>query len=412
MAARLAIGNDPEARLRRLSAVFAVELRLKIVAELYMREMSPRQFFEEFGGSSIPRVTRNFERLVETGWLRLVRTEGPGGARRGATEHFYRATEAAFFDAESWALVPYSMRVASSWSLFKQVALRIRESLEEPAAGASRNRDLSCTRLMLDRLGWENLIEAVEAEFLTIFEEQKDARLRAIATGEELMRKDVLMIAFESPLGEDGLPDRQLVQSADEPLIPFPERLAPFLADDLSRRIVGELERRQMSIPEFHREVGGATVGGIRRRFKKLETSGWLKRVDRKTGGRLRGASEYFYRATQPAFDADDAWSRPPPSLEGSERWRTFEGFSDEVVAAMRAGAFDRRLDRYVTFSFLSLDLEGWEHVVAGIEALAGFMRDEQQRAADRMAESGEAPLAATVGLAALEAPANSAKAP
>jgi hypothetical protein len=32
--------------LRRLSVVFAVELRLKIVTELYMREMSPKQFFE------------------------------------------------------------------------------------------------------------------------------------------------------------------------------------------------------------------------------------------------------------------------------------------------------------------------------------------------------------------------------
>jgi hypothetical protein len=65
--------------LRRLSVVFAVELRQKIVTELYMREMSPKQFHGEFGGGSLSRVTKNFERLAETGWLRCVRTEGPGG---------------------------------------------------------------------------------------------------------------------------------------------------------------------------------------------------------------------------------------------------------------------------------------------------------------------------------------------
>ena len=67
------------AYLRRLSVVYAVELRQKIVTELYMREMSPKQFHAEFGGGSLSRVTKNFERLEQTGWLRRVRTEGPGG---------------------------------------------------------------------------------------------------------------------------------------------------------------------------------------------------------------------------------------------------------------------------------------------------------------------------------------------
>jgi hypothetical protein len=37
MAARLAIGTNARERLRRLAVVFAVELRMKIVVELYMR---------------------------------------------------------------------------------------------------------------------------------------------------------------------------------------------------------------------------------------------------------------------------------------------------------------------------------------------------------------------------------------
>ena len=55
MAGRVAIGKkDRMAYLRRLSVVFAVELRLKIVTVLYMREMSPKQFREEFGVAQNP----------------------------------------------------------------------------------------------------------------------------------------------------------------------------------------------------------------------------------------------------------------------------------------------------------------------------------------------------------------------
>jgi hypothetical protein len=37
-----------------LAVVFAVPIRLKIVTELYQRDMSPTQFYEEFGGGSVP----------------------------------------------------------------------------------------------------------------------------------------------------------------------------------------------------------------------------------------------------------------------------------------------------------------------------------------------------------------------
>jgi hypothetical protein len=111
------MGVDARERLRRLSVVFAVELRLMIVSELYVREMSTKRFQEEFGGGSPSRVNKNFEVLEEESWLRYVRSEGPGGDRRGGTEHFYRATEPAFFDRETWSIMPYSVRIISSWNL-------------------------------------------------------------------------------------------------------------------------------------------------------------------------------------------------------------------------------------------------------------------------------------------------------
>lgn len=118
-----------------------------------MREMSPTQFFEEYGGSSISRVTRNVERLAEHGWLRHVRSEGPGGERRGGVERFYRATELAFCDQETWAQLPYSVQAAFSWNAFKEIAARLRGAIEVGAFDPSRN--LTSMTLLVDQQGWE-----------------------------------------------------------------------------------------------------------------------------------------------------------------------------------------------------------------------------------------------------------------
>ncbi len=76
------------------------------------------------------------------------------------------------------------------------------------------------------------------------------------------------------------------------------------------------------------------------------------------------------------------------------------------------SATFDAREDRYFTWSLISLDRQGWESVIAGIESLAEFMSEEQERSKIRMAKSGEKPIRMTVGLAAMEALKDSIKAP
>lgn len=412
MATKLAIGvKTRAAHLRRLSVVFAVEIRLKIVTELYMREMSPKQFYEEFGGGSISRVVRNFEKLQEHGWLRYVRSEGPGGRRRGGVEHFYRATELAFFDTESWVSMPYSIRVASTWNIFGRIVPRLRQAMEVGGPAVGPKHDLRCTRLLLDQTGWDRAIEAVAARFASQFEEQEDAKLRVVHSGEALTRKDVFLFAFESPMPGSRLPGPGLVKSRKEPLVPFPERLYPVLADEICRQIVAELNHREMSVTQFHREFGKAPVSGIRRRFKTLETVGWLKKVNEETGGRRRGTAERFYRATGPAVFGEDPWELPAPA-RGAPEWKAFELFGEKVKEAIDTGTFDARLDRIVTWSLVSLDAQGWANVIEGVEALSELLLEEQERARERMAESAGDPVYMTVVLGAYEAPKDSAKAP
>src|ERR1044072_4899082 len=278
--------------LRRLSVVFAFDLRIKIITELRLREMSPKQFAEEFGGGSLSRVARHFKTLAEHGWWELVRSE-TGGARRGATEHFYRAAKAAIIDNETWALVPYSMGVAMSWRTFVSLAERVRDALAAKTLDARADSHLSWTPLVVDQLGWERVVAAIDALFESMFEQQEEAKLRISQTGEKPMVATVALAAFESPPKSDsdsGLSAPRLVEVRKDPAVPFPLRVSKVFADELSLRIVTEANRREISVPVFHAEFGGDSIKGIRRRFKTLASIGWLDEVNQKTGG-TRGSA-------------------------------------------------------------------------------------------------------------------------
>jgi DNA-binding transcriptional ArsR family regulator len=399
--------------LRRLAVVFADDLRLKIVTELYMREMSPKQFYEEFGGGSISRVDRHFKRLAEHGWLKFVRSE-TGGRRRGGTEHFYRATELAVFDRETWSLVPYSIRVAFSWRTYNQFAERFREAMQEGTLDARADSHLSWTPLLLDETGWDRVVAAIDALFESLFEEQAEAKLRLFHSGERPILATAAMAVFESPPRPPRAADERmesgLVESGDS-LIPFPLRLSKVFADELCLQIVAETNLREMSARQFHDEFGGTSVDGIRRRFKVLAETGWLKKVGEKTGGRRRGAVEHFYRATGPAIFDNETWADVPDSLKATYSWRTFEQLSAQVKEAIQAGTFEARTDNHLSWSLLRLDQQGWENVAAAVDALFASVFAEQESAKLRIASSGEMPITTTVALAAFESPKDLTKA-
>lgn len=182
----------------RVAKLMADELRIKIVAELNMREMSPKGFHEEFGGGSISRVSRAFDLLAEFGWLFQTRTE-TGGKRRGAVEHFYRATQAAVFYNEIWSPLPQSMKEMISGGIFEELSERVREAMEAGTIDARGDRHFSWMPLLLDEQGWRNVLERVDAIFHWLFAEQEEANLRMAESGEKPIPMTVALAAFESP---------------------------------------------------------------------------------------------------------------------------------------------------------------------------------------------------------------------
>ena len=189
----------------RVAKLMTDELRMKIVMELNGREMSPKGFHDEFGGGSISRVSRAFDLLAEFGWLYQTRTE-TGGRRRGAVEHFYRATQPAVFYNEAWGPLPASVKEMISGGVFEELVERVREAMQAGTIDARDDRHFSWMPLRLDQQGWENVIARVDALFHFLFEEQEEANLRMAESGEEPIPMTVALAAFESPKNTERQP--------------------------------------------------------------------------------------------------------------------------------------------------------------------------------------------------------------
>jgi hypothetical protein len=406
------IGTEAQiSRLRRLGVVFANELRLKIVTELYMQEMSPTQFFKAFGGGSASRVHRNFKTLAEYQWLRFLWSES--GGRRGGPQHFYRATELAVFDDDTWGLLPYSIRAALSETIFRQFCERVREAMEAGTFDARPDRHFTWTPLLLDHTGQARVITAVDDLFKSLAEEQADAKLRIFNSGETPFLATAGLGAFESPSrpqGSGGEPVGPSLAEGTPSPVPVLRRLSKVFDDPVCLKIVAETNLRPMSAPQFYGEFGGNSVEDIRRRFKMLESIGWERLIDQKTGGRRRGAVEHFYRATGPAIFDNSTWSHVPDSRKAAYSWRIFRDLAEQVRVAMKFGTFDACLNRHFTWSLLRLDRLGWGKVIKNADELFTFLFKEQADAERRMERSGDKPVTMTVSLAVFESPRSLAK--
>lgn len=396
--------------LRRLAVVFAVPIRLRIVNELYRREMSPKEFFEEFGGGSLSRVAQHFERLAEMGWLRLVNRKGPGGKRRGRAENFYRATELAFCGRATFAALPPSLKIGFAWNTLREIAEQLRAALEVPSTAARPRPSVTATRLLVDRRGWARIAEACGEAFGNQEEEQEDARRRVGHATEKLFRAGSMLIAFELPDGRGVALDRELAEGRHL-MVPFAVRVSKVIEDEVCLQILDEANHRDTSVPLFYERYGkrfGLTQGAIRRRFEKLLKYGWLKVVGRKTGGARRGATENFYRATGPAlYDEHEhgPWANLPDPLSDAADWQAFEQLSDWAKAAMVDGSVTRNEETCLAWSILYLDEPGWERLLASLEELQALVAREQELAAARLQESGEQPIEMAVALGAFDTP-------
>jgi DNA-binding transcriptional ArsR family regulator len=150
-------------------------------------------------------VSHHTRVLRDLGYIELSRTE----PRRGALEHYYRATAAPFLDDEQWELLPVPARRRVAAQLFRQV---FRDGAVAGQSGGFDDASAHIARLMLDldARGWRDLSRAV----LTLLkraqaiQERSDARRDGDGAEPEESRASELAILHFAVATPASSPDR------------------------------------------------------------------------------------------------------------------------------------------------------------------------------------------------------------
>jgi DNA-binding transcriptional ArsR family regulator len=195
------LSSDPNSKLPfllRMSKLFADPIRVRILSELTMRPMSPKQFFAEFGGGSLSRVARHFKVLFDYDWVVLVE-EKSGGQRRGGVEHFYRAVEPAVFEEDNWADLPEALQEMVTWQLFATYAEQFKEAMVARTIDARPERHITWSPALLDSVGWKRVLGKAMEFYNFISEEQEASNERTAETGEKPIPVLIAISVFETP---------------------------------------------------------------------------------------------------------------------------------------------------------------------------------------------------------------------
>jgi len=184
---------------QRLVRAMGHQVRVQALIILNERVASPNEISKELG-ESVGHVSYHIKVLKECECIELVDT----APRRGAMEHYYRATDRAFFDAKEWAALPDSIRPGLSSSGLKTVFNDAASALLAGTFDKRIDRHLSWTPMIVDEEGWDDLKDGLEAMLEKVIEIQASSAARLAKADAAGVPVTVAMMGFEAPPSGDG----------------------------------------------------------------------------------------------------------------------------------------------------------------------------------------------------------------
>jgi DNA-binding transcriptional ArsR family regulator len=181
----------------RIVKAISHPIRHRVLLLLNDRIASPNEIANEIG-ESLGRVSYHVRQLAEVGAIELVRTE----PRRGAVEHFYRATARAWFSDADWALLPKTTRRG----IFGQNLKRIGADVVAAADGNGFDHvqsHVSYTLLDLDEQGMTEVAELLSETLDRAMQIQANSAARRLESDEDSRATELALLHFErAPQGK------------------------------------------------------------------------------------------------------------------------------------------------------------------------------------------------------------------
>jgi hypothetical protein len=180
-----------------VAKAFAHPLRVQILIILNERVASPNLLSQELE-QSLNLVAYHVRVLEKYDCIELVDTK----QRRGATEHFYRATRRQFLSDAELARLPDSLRPGLAGAILKSVFDDIEEASKTGTLEEVDDLHISRTPMVVDKQGWADITELLADTLDRVLEIQGEASER-LASGEEpSILSKVQLLHFRSPTPE------------------------------------------------------------------------------------------------------------------------------------------------------------------------------------------------------------------
>ncbi len=180
-----------------VAKAFAHPLRVQILIILNERVASPNLLSQELE-QSLNLVAYHVRVLEKYDCIELVDTK----QRRGATEHFYRATRRQFLSDSEWARMPESLRPGLAGAMLKSVFEDIEEASKSGTLDEVEDLHLSRTPMVLDKQGWGDVSSLLSNTLDQVLEIQAEASERIAAGDEPGILAKVHLLHFKSPDAE------------------------------------------------------------------------------------------------------------------------------------------------------------------------------------------------------------------
>lgn len=181
----------------RLARILSDQLRMDIVCECNLREVSPRGFRDAFGGPSLASLQQTFIELEQFGWIERV--PAVGGPPPEDFDRLYRSEQRVVIDNPLWSRLPQSVKSSMTARVVESLFKRTRDAMKAGTVDARDDSHLSLTPVLLDQQGWEAVIDRFDALLEYVIEEQEEAGARMAESGEEPILMTAGLLGFESP---------------------------------------------------------------------------------------------------------------------------------------------------------------------------------------------------------------------
>jgi DNA-binding transcriptional ArsR family regulator len=182
-----------------VAKAFAHPLRVQILIILNEKVASPNMLSQELD-QSLNLVAYHVRVLEKYDCIELVDTK----QRRGATEHFYRATRRQFLTDSEWARMPENLRPGLAGAMLKSVFEDLEAASNSGTLDEVDDLHLSRTPMVVDTQGWTDVSDLLRQTLDRVLEIQTESSQRIAEGSEETgILSKVHMLHFKSPNPED-----------------------------------------------------------------------------------------------------------------------------------------------------------------------------------------------------------------